>query len=119
MPAKPTVLLFSYGTLQDKNVQLASFGRELTGQNDALPGFVRRLVPVGDPDVEATGLTHYANAEPSGNPEDAVAGVVFEITEAELAAADEYEEPADYRRITVTLRSGKQAWVYLRPPSLK
>lgn len=26
------VLLFSYGTLQDKAVQLANFGRELTGQ---------------------------------------------------------------------------------------
>jgi hypothetical protein len=28
------VLLFSYGTLQDKAVQLANFGRELAGSPD-------------------------------------------------------------------------------------
>src|SRR5260370_39762586 len=61
-----------------------------------------------------SGESHYANAEPSSNPEDAVAGTVFEITEQELAAADKYEEDAQYRRILVTLRSGDQAWVYLR-----
>ena len=47
----PTVLLFSYGTLQDKDVQIASFGRELTGREDALPGYVRRIVPIVDPNV--------------------------------------------------------------------
>ena len=30
------VLLFSYGTLQDKSVQLANFGRELTGQQGVI-----------------------------------------------------------------------------------
>ena len=102
----PTVLLFSYGTLQDKNVQIANFGRELTGREDALPGYIRGMVACGE--------SHYANAEPSFNPEDAVSGTVFEITEQELAAADEYEEDAEYRRILVTLRSGDRAWVYLR-----
>lgn len=33
------VLLFSYGTLQDKAVQLANFGRELNGQADRMPGY--------------------------------------------------------------------------------
>lgn len=33
------VLLFSYGTLQDKAVQLASFGRELAGQAGGSAGF--------------------------------------------------------------------------------
>jgi len=47
-------------------------------------------------------------------PEDAVSGTVFEITEQELAAADKYEEVAEYRRISVTLRSGDEAWVYVR-----
>ena len=47
------------------------------------------------------------------NPEDAVPGTVFEITAHELAAADQYEEGAAYRRIPVTLRSGAQAWVYV------
>ena len=111
----PTVLLFSYGTLQNKNVQIANFGRELAGREDGLPGYARRMVPIMDPEVVASsGESHYANAEPSSNPEDAVSGTVFEITERELAAADKYEEVAEYRRISVTLRSGYRAWVYLR-----
>jgi len=112
----PTVLLFSYGTLQNKNVQIANFGRELTGREDALPGHVRRIVTITDPRVVAlSGESQYFNAEPSSNPEDAVSGIVFEVTEQELAAADQYEEGAEYRRISVTLKSGGQAWVYLRP----
>ena len=104
--------LFSYGTLQYKNVQIASFGRELRGDCDVLPGYTRRLIPIPDPAVVAAiGETHYANAEP--DPNDTVAGTVFEITEAELAAADRYEEPAHYRRIAVALQSGTQAWVYV------
>jgi len=111
----PTILVFSYGTLQNKNVQIANFGRELTGCRDALPGYARRMVVITDPKVVAlSGESHYANVEPSSNPEDAVSGTVFEITEQELAAADKYEDVADYRRISVTLRSGNQAWVYVR-----
>ena len=110
-----TVLLFSYGTLQKKKVQIANFGRELTGREDALPGYARRIVAIVDPGVAALiGESHYANVEPSSNPEDSVSGTVFEITEEELAAADKYEEAAEYRRISVTLRSGDQAWVYVR-----
>jgi gamma-glutamylcyclotransferase (GGCT)/AIG2-like uncharacterized protein YtfP len=111
----PSVLLFSYGTLQNKNVQIANFGRELTGREDALPGYARRMVPISDPKVVAlSGESHHSNVEPSSNPEDAVPGTVFEITEQELAAADRYEEVAAYRRISVTLRSGDQAWAYVR-----
>jgi len=111
----PTVLLFSYGTLQKRSVQIATFGRELTGREDALNGYARRMAPVTDPKVAALiGESHYANVEPSSNPEDTVSGTVFEITEQELAAADKYEEAAEYRRISVALRSGDQAWVYVR-----
>ena len=114
MPS-PTVLLFSYGTLQDKDVQIANFGRELTGREDSLPGYTRRMVAIDDPkEVELSGESHYASAEPSGNAEDAVAGTVFEVAEQELALADKYEETAAYRRIRVTLRSGNRAWVYVR-----
>ena len=37
---------------------------------------------------------------------------MFAISEADLAAADEYEVD-DYRRITVPLRSGGEAWAYV------
>lgn len=107
-------LLFSYGTLRNESVQLATFGRELTGRADSLPGYAIRLIPILDlNEVPASGQSHYANAEPSSNPEDAISGTVFEITDEELAAADQYEAPADYRRIRLTLQSGTQAWVYI------
>jgi gamma-glutamylcyclotransferase (GGCT)/AIG2-like uncharacterized protein YtfP len=111
----PTLLLFSYGTLQKKSVQLANFGRELTGRADALPGFVTRMVPILDPKIAASsGESHYANAEKSAAPNAAVDGIVFTVTEQELAVADTYEEPANYRRTLVTLRSGARAWVYVK-----
>lgn len=112
---KATVLLFSYGSLQNKNVQIANFGRELNGREDALPGYARRMVPIIDPKLMASsGESHHANVVPTSNPRDAVAGTVFEITDQELAAADIYEEVAEYRRISVKLKSGDRAWVYLR-----
>jgi gamma-glutamylcyclotransferase (GGCT)/AIG2-like uncharacterized protein YtfP len=108
------MLLFSYGTLQKQTVQIAHFGRELKGRPDALPGYTRGTVPITDPKVMALiGESQYVNAEPSTDPQEAISGVVFEITEQELAAADKYEEAAGYRRIAVTLRSGGQAWLYV------
>jgi gamma-glutamylcyclotransferase (GGCT)/AIG2-like uncharacterized protein YtfP len=100
------VLLFSYGTLQYKDVQVATFGRELTGRKDSLPGYARTI-------TEAGGVLYY-NTEPSSDPEDAVSGTLFEITEPELAAADRYEKDRGYSRVHLTLRSGSQAWVYHR-----
>jgi gamma-glutamylcyclotransferase (GGCT)/AIG2-like uncharacterized protein YtfP len=63
--------------------------------------------------VATSGKTHHPIVEPSPNPADEVAGSVFEITARELAAADEYEV-SDYKRVSVRLRSGVQAWVYVR-----
>ena len=50
---------------------------------------------------------------PTGIPADEVAGQVFRITPAELAAADDYEV-SDYKRVLAPLKSGKKAWVYVR-----
>jgi len=113
-PAASPILLFSYGTLQDRQVQIANFGRELSGRPDALPGYAQTMVAIDDPQVVATsGKTHHPIVQPASNPRDEVMGTVFEITAEELAAADEYEV-SDYRRIAVTLKSGVQAWVYVR-----
>lgn len=113
-------LLFSYGTLQDRPVQLAVFGRELVGRSDELPGFRRGRIPINDPEVLASGSeTHYSNAVPSPHSEDVVTGTVFEVSEQDLTAADNYEEDADYRRVLVTLSSGDDAWVYLAPEITK
>lgn len=107
-------LLFSYGTLQQSEVQLATFGRTLYGERDDLPGFEPGLVPIDDPAVvAATGRTHHANVTCSGRSDSRVRGTVFAVSEKELAAADRYEAPASYARILVSLASGRQAWVYV------
>ena len=107
-------LIFSYGTLQQEAVQLATFGRLLAGQPDELPGFEPSLVPIEDPEVAArSGKTHHANAAFNGRSDSRVRGTVFEVTDAELADADRYERTAAYERIAVTLASGKRAWVYV------
>ena len=107
-------LLFSYGTLQQENVQLFTFGRRLQGQRDELLGFEQSLVRIEDPQVVATsGKTHHANVTFNGRHDSRVSGTVFEITDAELAAADQYEQLAAYIRVAAMLASGKQAWVYV------
>ena len=111
-------LVFSYGTLRQEAVQLQSFGRLLTGSPDVLTGFANARVPIEDQDVIASsGQTHHANAEYSGNPQHQVKGVAFELTDDELASADDYESRADYIRIEVTLASGRRSWVYVHEPS--
>jgi len=107
-------LIFSYGTLQLENVQLSTFGRLLQGQRDELLGFEQSLIRIQDPQVVATsGKTHHANVTFNGRNDSRVSGTVFEITDAELAAADQYEQVAAYRRVPAMLASGKQAWVYV------
>ncbi len=112
------VLLFSYGTLQKRSVQIATFGRELKGRSDALPGFTLRKVPVPAAIRHLSrGMRHNLNAVRSTEPGAAVDGMVLKITAAELAAADDYEAPARYHRMKARLRSGEEAWVYVhRPP---
>lgn len=108
-----THYLFSYGTLQLEPVQLATFGRRLSGQPDTLPGFKQSMVKIEDAAVVATsGKTHHPIVSRSGNADDAVAGTVFEVTHAELLRADDYEVD-DYARVAVTLGSGRSAWVYV------
>lgn len=107
-------LLFSYGTLQLEQVQLESFGRLLHGEDDAMPGYRKTMVEITDPEVlRKSGERFHPIVAPSGDPADEVAGKVFRITSAELAAADQYEV-GDYKRVAVRLKSGNEAWVYIR-----
>lgn len=108
------VRLFSYGTLQLETVQMETFGRLLTGAADALPGYSRTMVRIADPAVVATsGVEYHPIVAASDDPDDSVEGMVFEITAAELAAADTYEV-SDYKRVEVVLESGLRAWVYVQ-----
>ncbi len=110
--------LFSYGTLQQEDVQRSTFGRTLTGQRDELPEYRPSLVKIEDPaTVRAIGRTHHANVTRSAGGGDRVPGTVFEVTDAELARADAFEAPFAYKRIAITLASGTRAWVYVHDPT--
>jgi hypothetical protein len=110
------VRLFSYGTLQLREVQQATFGRLLEGAPDTLTGHVLAPLTITDPDVVATsGLAVHTIARWTGAKEDRIPGLVFTITAAELEAADLYETDA-YARTEVTLGSGTRAFVYVGPP---
>jgi hypothetical protein len=105
-------LLFSYGTLRFEDVQRSTFGRTLTGEPDQLVGFSLDSIEVADPEFVATsGKARHAVVRRTGRPDERVAGVALEVTDQELALADAYE-PAGYTRVTATLASGREAWVY-------
>ena len=105
-------LLFSYGTLQQKNVQLANFGRELKGVADVLPRYVVGEIEITDERVlRESGKSHHPILRFTDNAEDEVQGTVFELTPEELAQADDYEVD-DYQRVSAQLKSGTICWIY-------
>jgi hypothetical protein len=109
------VALFSYGTLQLPAVQRATFGRLLEGRPDSLPGYVLAPLPISDPEVvRLSGSPVHSIARRTGRAEDAIPGVVFLISRAELDRADAYEVDA-YGRAEAILASGTSAFVYVGP----
>jgi Gamma-glutamyl cyclotransferase, AIG2-like len=107
------ILLFSYGTLRQENVQLATFARRLEGRPDSLAGFALSPMAITDPHVvAASGSSVHTIARPSGNPADRIPGMVFRLTPAELDSADRYES-GPIERIRVRLESGDEAFVYV------
>jgi len=105
--------LFSYGTLQLEAVQLATFGRRLSGERDVLPGFAEATVEIEDEaTVSLSGKKHHSIVRFTGRPSDTIAGTVFALTPEEIQSADKYEVAA-YRRVSVVLASGRRAWAYV------
>lgn len=105
--------LFSYGTLRLREVQRAVFGRVLASIPDALPGFELTTVTITNPAVVLTsGSADHPILRRTADTKNIVEGVALAITAADIPAADAYEV-ADYKRIAVTLRSGRLAFVYV------
>ena len=105
-------LLFSYGTLQQSDVQLTTFGRRLLGAADSIVGFELGVFRVDDPAfVAKSGKADHTIVRFTGHDNHRVAGTVLEVTDEELAKSDAYE-PAGYTRVHATLASGGWVWVY-------
>lgn len=114
MTTEAPIGLFSYGTLQQAEVQQANYGRRLEGEPDALCGYRLEPVEIADPHVvRVSGKAVHTVAVATGYSRDRIAGVLYELSPAELAATDDYET-ASYARIELTLESGRRAWVYVR-----
>ena len=106
--------LFSYGTLQKEQVQIETFGRVLDGEKDTLKGYIMKMVEITDPEVlRKSNQKYHPILEFSGDSGDEVEGMLFEVTEAEILQADEYEVD-DYKRIETVFKSGKKGFIYVR-----
>lgn len=105
------IAVFSYGTLQDPEVQMELYQRVLEGQPDRLSGYI--LESINLPDSSFNYIT-YPIAKPTGNPQDSVEGFVFYLSEHELRITDTYESEA-YARVQIKLDSGVEAIVYQTP----
>ena len=100
--------LFSYGTLRSKQIQMQIFNKVLTGTADQLLGYKLKSLQI----EEEFGMADYVVVVPSKDPTDIIHGVVFNISDADLAKVDLFESNA-YKRVEVTLESGAVAWIYM------
>jgi gamma-glutamylcyclotransferase (GGCT)/AIG2-like uncharacterized protein YtfP len=100
-----THLLFTYGTLQEREVQLGVFSRTMAGWDDVLTHYQIS-------NTKVSGL--YPTLEFTNNQKHSIQGKVYTLTPKELELADRYEG-GGYNRIEVTLASGKKAWAYIAP----
>lgn len=98
-------LLFSYGTLGDPRIQKALFGRVLACQNGWIEGWGLFLGEAG-----------YLFVKPEAQSR--VRGVVLNLNDSDLKAADLWEDRDVYDRETflVCLEGGSRetAWLYTR-----
>ena len=105
--------LFTYGTLQNEEVQLETFGRRLEGHADALPQYTLKTIEIKDQEfVAKSGTAIHRNLQFTGVASHFVEGTVYSVTREELEQADAYE-PEGYKRLLVELKSGAKAWVYV------
>ncbi len=96
-----------------EQVQKETYGRVLTGKKDVLRKYKLGKLKITDPMVLAKSEQKFHPiAIATNNNSDFIEGVIFEISENELAETDKYEV-ADYKRVMENFDSGNKAWVYV------
>jgi hypothetical protein len=81
--------LFSYGTLRQHEVQLATFGRRLAARPDALVGYALQIVQIQDRSFAAKNGAHQRTLQFTGSASDVVEGEALALTRQGLRQADE------------------------------
>jgi gamma-glutamylcyclotransferase (GGCT)/AIG2-like uncharacterized protein YtfP len=99
--------LFAYGSLREEEVQKTVFGRILKGVPEKLTGYAVKQIEI----EEEFGIETYPIIVPSEDNEDAIHGIVYELTLEELSLSDTYEGNS-YTRIEVPLPSKQIVWAY-------
>lgn len=94
--------IFTYGTLQEPEVQIDTIGRTMDGKHDALSGYKKSSITIKN--------IVYPILIPGNEKID---GIVYDVTDEELKKLDIFETTI-YRRVEVTLESGTKAWVYIK-----
>jgi gamma-glutamylcyclotransferase (GGCT)/AIG2-like uncharacterized protein YtfP len=99
--------LFTYGTLQNDDIQESLFGRILQGTPETLIGYKLNEIQI----EEEFGIVHYPIITETQNPEDTISGIVYQITTNDLHQTDLYEG-LHYKRVEVHLQSNETVWAY-------
>nr|WP_314896106.1 gamma-glutamylcyclotransferase family protein [uncultured Flavobacterium sp.] len=99
--------LFTYGSLQNDDIQKDLFGRILEGTPETLIGYVLKEIQI----EEEFGLVKYPIIMETHKPEDTINGIVYTISTQELRQTDLYEG-LHYKRVEVHLQSNQKAWAY-------
>ncbi|MGN2638609.1 gamma-glutamylcyclotransferase [Nocardia takedensis] len=98
--------------MRQPEVQRSVFGRELDGRADEIVGNELGEVVITDAAVLAASGCAVHPVLRRSEDGTGIAGTVFTVNDADLAAADAYEVD-DYTRVLVPLRTGVRAWVYV------
>lgn len=99
--------LFTYGSLQNEDVQENLFGRALKGTPEKLIGYALRNIQI----EEEFGIVHYPVIVETKDEADFIEGIVYEVTDKELNQTDLYEG-MHYKRVEVHLHSNQKVWAY-------
>ena len=92
---------------------MATFGRLLDGKPDTLEEFVESPLLIEDEHVIAiSGKSQHTIGRFTGRKSDILVGTVYSVSLDEILRADDYEV-APCERVSVVLRSGTRAWVYI------
>ena len=106
-----TTQLFSYGAFTQEHVHKEVYERRLSGRLDSLPGYRLKLIGVSEHTAGTLRIEQQPAAVP-GDADDIIAGMRYEISEAELAAVEEINREL-FDKEWVKLASGEEAWVFV------